>query len=576
MPVLELTAGFGQDPVADFHDQPELFEHRDEVAGRHQPAARMAPAQQGFRARQAFAVAAELRLVEEGELLLLQGVAQVAFQLQTLQRGRVHVGLIELEVVLAALFGVIHRRVGVLHQLTQFLAVLRAECDADTGGHKELAAFQHERRDQAGQNAFGDVNGAIQRRFTGFIRFQQQGEFITAHAGHGVIDRHTGEQPRGHFLQHPVARGMPQGVVDRFEAVEVEEHQHDPGLLALGVLQRRMQAILEQGAVGQVSQRVVVRQTVDTVLAGLAFADIAEEAHVAGQIAFVVEDCGNADPGRVVFAVTALEPDFTFPRALSVQLPENVAQAGFLFGFHGEHARQLIEHLSHFIATDAGKGLVGLHDIAGGVGNQDGGCRMLEYSGSHAQVFLGPTLLTDVPAHAEDALEIAVFAPHQHHAQFHRDLATVGTQAVEQEHSGGDFFAQPGEFLRFVEDLVDAAHERIKTDYLLGVGNRGGPAVLYDPLGAVAQRTFYRRADVVDCQPAVGGENHVTDAFGEHAVTLFAVTQRLAGRDLLGNILGNADDAGDPVFCVPGQCLFANVEAPPVALAVPKAQHALQ
>ncbi|RMN60568.1 hypothetical protein ALQ55_200002 [Pseudomonas savastanoi pv. savastanoi] len=193
MPVLELATGFGEHPVADFHHQPKLFEHRDEVVRRHQPSTWMAPAQQGLRARQAFAVTTELRLVIEGELLLFQGVPQVAFQLQTLQSGRVHVRLIELEVVLATFFGVVHRRVGVLHQLAQFLAVLRTECDADAGSDKELAAFKHKRRNQTGQNPLGHVNGASQCGFARGVRLQQQGELIPAHTRHGVIGRHAGE-----------------------------------------------------------------------------------------------------------------------------------------------------------------------------------------------------------------------------------------------------------------------------------------------------------------------------------------------------------------------------------------------
>src|SRR5690606_31903218 len=67
MPRLELATGLGQYPIPDFHHQPELFEHGDEFAGRYQTTARMAPAQQGFGASQAFAVTTELRLVVEGE-----------------------------------------------------------------------------------------------------------------------------------------------------------------------------------------------------------------------------------------------------------------------------------------------------------------------------------------------------------------------------------------------------------------------------------------------------------------------------------------------------------------------------
>jgi len=104
---------------------------------------------------------------------------------------------------------------------------------------------------------------------------------------------------------------------------------------------------------------------VDALFAGLALADIAEEADVAGQVAFIVEHSGNADPGRVMLAVAALEPHFAFPGAVLVQLLEHIAQVGFLLLVDGEHVRQLVEHVRHGVATDAAERLVGLHDIAG-------------------------------------------------------------------------------------------------------------------------------------------------------------------------------------------------------------------
>lgn len=238
MPVFQLTTGFGQHPVAHFHHQAELFKHRDELVRRDQPASRVTPAQQRFGTGQALAVATELRLVVKGELLLFKGMTQVAFQLQTFQRGGVHVRLIELEVVLAAFLGVIHRRVGVLHQLAQLFAVLRAEGDADAGGDEKLAALQHERRHQTGQNPLGHVDRAIQRFFTGAALLQQQGELVATHARHRVIDIDTGEQACGHFLKHAVACGMSQRVIDRFETIQIQKHQPYPGLLTLGLLQR--------------------------------------------------------------------------------------------------------------------------------------------------------------------------------------------------------------------------------------------------------------------------------------------------------------------------------------------------
>ena len=77
-------------------------------------------------------------------------------------------------------------------------------------------------------------------------------------------------------------------------------------------------------------------------------------------------------------------------------------------------------------------------------------------------------------------------------------------------------------------------------------------------------------------QAAVGGEDHVADAFGEHAVALLAVAQRLAGLDQHGDILPHADDACDQAIVIAGQYLLADVIAAPGAIAVAEAQLSVQ
>ena len=266
----------------------------------------------------------------------------------------------------------VHRRVGVFHQLAELVAILRAQGDADTGRDKELAALQHKRLHQAGEDLFSDADGAVECHLAGRTGLQQQGEFIAAHARHGVVVVHASKQANGHVFEHAIARGVAQRVIDRLEPVKVEEHQHHPRLIAFSLLQRGVQTVLEQRAVWQVGQGVVIGQAMNTLFTGLAFADVAEEAHIAGQIAFVIEHGRDADPRRVVFTVQALEPDFAFPRVVLVQLLEHVVQMRLLLLIDGEHARQLVEHLRHGVAADSAEGLVGLHDITRGVGNEDG------------------------------------------------------------------------------------------------------------------------------------------------------------------------------------------------------------
>ena len=58
---------------------------------------------------------------------------------------------------------------------------------------------------------------------------------------------------------------MPQGIVDLLEAVEVEVEQGQPPPGARRDGQGLDQAVLEQAAVGQAGQRVVVREMLDAV-----------------------------------------------------------------------------------------------------------------------------------------------------------------------------------------------------------------------------------------------------------------------------------------------------------------------
>src|SRR5690606_6493835 len=131
----------------------------------------------------------------------------------------------------------------------------------------------------------------------------------------------------------------------------------------------------------------------------------------------------DADPGREVLAIPALEPDLALPAAALVELAEDVLHVSGLLAVGGEHARQLIEHLAGRIAADAAECLVDLHDITGRIGHQNRRRGVLEYRGGHAQVLFCTALLADVAAHTEDAFEATVLVPHQHQAQFHRDLA---------------------------------------------------------------------------------------------------------------------------------------------------------
>ncbi|MNP43290.1 hypothetical protein D3C76_1371000 [compost metagenome] len=118
-----------------------------------------------------------------------------------------------------------------------------------------------------------------------------------------------------------------------------------------------------------------------------------------------------------------------------------------------------------------------------------------------------------------------MLVPNQYQPQLDGDLATIGTQAIEQEQLGGNLLAQHGQLFALAQGTADPIEQRVDASQLRRVGDGALPAVVQDPVDVIAQYCLYRRADVVELQGIVGGENHVADTFGEHAVALFAVTQ---------------------------------------------------
>ena len=64
---------------------------------------------------------------------------------------------------------------------------------------------------------------------------------------------------------------LSEGVVDRLEALDIEHDQREHAGAAAGCVQRLRQAVLEQGPVGQLGERIVQGEIVDFLLLGLHF-----------------------------------------------------------------------------------------------------------------------------------------------------------------------------------------------------------------------------------------------------------------------------------------------------------------
>jgi hypothetical protein len=77
-----------------------------------------------------------------------------------------------------------------------------------------------------------------------------------------------------------IADGVAEAVVDHLEVIQIEHQQGTAALLSLRRSQRLLGAVGEQQAVGQIGQRIVVRQANQFVFRVLDRADVGKHRHV--------------------------------------------------------------------------------------------------------------------------------------------------------------------------------------------------------------------------------------------------------------------------------------------------------
>ena len=195
-------------PISD--DQPGLLGERDEL-GRLDGAARgMRPAHQAFEARHLLRLEADDRLIEEIQLVPLEGLAQVDLELPAHLDVGVHLGLEERVAVPAVCLGAVEGKVGVLHELVGIGAVARRHGHADGGGDVDAVPVDLVVLADGLDDARGEHLAAVGVAHVGL----DDGELVAAQARHEVALAHAAEQALADLLQQHVADGMAERVVD--------------------------------------------------------------------------------------------------------------------------------------------------------------------------------------------------------------------------------------------------------------------------------------------------------------------------------------------------------------------------
>ncbi len=177
-------------------------------------------------------------------------------------------------VVLAIHLHVVHRHVGVANEFFGRVAIGGVDRNADAGRDLQRETRQSKRRAQALDQLVRDA-----RRILPVVQFRQQHrEFVAAETRQRVAAAQAGLQAQGHLLQQLVSHHMAQGIVHTLEPVQIQEQHRQAGGVSVRLAQGQFQAVIEQRAVGQIRQRVVVGLMGYLLAGAFLFGDVAGNA----------------------------------------------------------------------------------------------------------------------------------------------------------------------------------------------------------------------------------------------------------------------------------------------------------
>ncbi len=271
-PCGRLGAGGLHHPIAEFVDQAGILGERDEFRRRHHAAFGMPPAQQ--RLATAYLVAAEIdqRLIVDFEAAIDHRLAKILLHGEPGLGTGVHRRLEETVGAASLGLGAVHCEIGALDQLVELGAVLRRQRDADAGiGRQMMAETLIRLADRV-------VNPRHEFHHVGAVADGglDHGKFVAAKPRDQISGLDAAPDPSCDGLQQLVADMVSERVVDALEFVDVDIEQGEL-FAADGVLQLALDLLAEQHPVGQVGERIVMREMRDLFVGVAAFGDVVDD-----------------------------------------------------------------------------------------------------------------------------------------------------------------------------------------------------------------------------------------------------------------------------------------------------------
>ena len=374
-----LTAGGAQDPGADVADDPNLLGQRHEDRRRHHAKLRVSPTDQRLGANQRPVGQRDLRLVLHDEFAAARSTAQQALQRQPLLKRACQTRLEEPDGLAALRLGLAQRGLRMRDQLTRVGGVVGEQADPDGSGDHHLPLVKLHRRRHA----------LLQRaRHRHHLRriVKHHGKLVAAQTRHAVAAAQLLADPPANLPEHLVTQGRAKRVIDRAKAVEVQDqHRHRGGLSACAP-ERLIDAVVQEDAVGQTRERIMVREVVNLRLGLFHIAHVAEHGDVVEHLVVGPLDHVDREPLRVHPAVLAPVPQLPAPAPGGVDGGPHEAVKRGVVAPRLEHPRVAADSLGFRVARDLLESPVDRKDGPRGIGDHQALADALEDRCGQAQL----------------------------------------------------------------------------------------------------------------------------------------------------------------------------------------------
>ena len=207
-------------------------------------------------------------------------------------------------------------------------------------------------------------------------------------AGHRIRFPHRILQALGDALDQLVPDGMAEGIVDGLETVQVDE-QH-PHLMPLpgGGGNGHGEPVLQQHAVGQAGERIVLGQELDAVLGRLVLREVGVDGDVVADRPGGIGHGADGGPLGMDAAVLGPVPDFPLPVAGLFQAAPQIGVERLVVAAGLEETGRPPPRLFQGVAGDGDEGPVHQQDAVFRIGDEDRFPALFQHAGPQAQLVL--------------------------------------------------------------------------------------------------------------------------------------------------------------------------------------------